>query len=122
MYLGYFVLLNVIYLGLAFIALIWAAPLHARRVSAAERVYSTCRCRCRMIVPAFNEARDDRRLRSRALLQLRYQHFEVIVVNDGSKDDTLATYCSASSALTAVSGGVPRADQDASPCAASTGR
>jgi cellulose synthase/poly-beta-1,6-N-acetylglucosamine synthase-like glycosyltransferase len=25
-----------------------------------------------------------------ALLQLRYQHFEAIVVNDGSKDDTLA--------------------------------
>ena len=88
MYLGYFVLLNVIYLSLAFIALIGLRR-HMRGASAAERVYSHLQAPVSMIVPAFNEAATIANS-VRALLQLRYQHFEVIVVNDGSKDDTLA--------------------------------
>ena len=88
MFLGYFVLLNVIYLGLAFIALIGLRR-HMRGASAAERVYSHLQVPVSMIVPAFNEAATIANS-VRALLQLRYQHFEVIVVNDGSKDDTLA--------------------------------
>ena len=43
-----------------------------------------------LVVPAYNEAATIT-TSIKALLQLRYQHFEIIVVNDGSKDDTLAT-------------------------------
>src|SRR5258706_14811810 len=42
-----------------------------------------------LVVPAYNEGATIA-TSIRALLQLRYQHFEVIVVNDGSKDNTLA--------------------------------
>ena len=42
-----------------------------------------------IVVPAYNESATIA-TSIRALLQLRYQHFEVIIVNDGSKDDTLA--------------------------------
>ena len=88
LFLGYFVVLNVIYLGLAFIALVGLRR-YMRGASAAERVYSHLQMPVSMIVPAYNEAAT---IASsvQALLQLRYQHFEVIVVNDGSKDETLA--------------------------------
>ena len=67
-----------------------AAPLHGRPSSAAERVYSHLQMPISLVVPAYNEAATIA-TSVRALLQLRYQHFEVIIVNDGSKDDTLAT-------------------------------
>jgi cellulose synthase/poly-beta-1,6-N-acetylglucosamine synthase-like glycosyltransferase len=88
LFLGYFVMLNVIYLGLALLALMGLRR-YMRGASAAERVYSHLQMPVSMIVPAYNE---EATIASsvRALLQLRYQHFEVIVVNDGSKDDTLA--------------------------------
>ena len=88
LFLSYFVVLNVIYLGLAFIALVGLRR-YMRGASAAERVYSHLQMPVSMIVPAYNE---EATIASsvQALLQLRYQHFEVIVVNDGSKDDTLA--------------------------------
>ena len=88
LFLGYFVVLNAIYLGLAFIALLGLRR-YIRGASAAERVYSHLQMPVSMIVPAYNEAATIA-TSVRALLQLRYQHFEVIVVNDGSKDDTLA--------------------------------
>jgi hypothetical protein len=88
MFLGYFVLLNAIYLSLAFIALVGLRR-YMRGASVAERVYSHLQVPVSMIVPAYNEAATIA-TSVRALLQLRYQHFEVIVVNDGSKDDTLA--------------------------------
>jgi cellulose synthase/poly-beta-1,6-N-acetylglucosamine synthase-like glycosyltransferase len=88
LFLGYFVMLNVIYLGLAFMATVGLRR-YMRGANAAERVYSHLQMPVSMIVPAYNE---EATIASsvRALLQLRYQHFEVIVVNDGSKDDTLA--------------------------------
>lgn len=87
-FLGYFVLLNAIGLGLGFMAL------HGLRrymggYSAARRVYSQPQMPVSLIVPAYNEA-GTITSSVRALLQLRYPQFEVIVVNDGSKDDTLA--------------------------------
>ncbi len=88
LFLGYFVLLNLIYLGLGFVALLGLRR-YIRGASAAERVYSHLQMPVSMIVPAYNEAATIANS-VRALLQLRYQHFEVIVVNDGSKDDTLA--------------------------------
>jgi len=87
-FLGYFVLLNTIYLGLAVIALAGLRR-YMGGFSAAERVYSHLQMPVSMIVPAYNEAANIANS-VRALLQLRYQHYEVIVVNDGSKDDTLA--------------------------------
>ena len=87
-FLGYFVVLNTIYLGLAFVAL-YGLRRYMGGISAAERVYSHLQMPVSLVVPAFNEAATIT-TSIRALLQLRYQHFEVIVVNDGSKDDTLA--------------------------------
>jgi cellulose synthase/poly-beta-1,6-N-acetylglucosamine synthase-like glycosyltransferase len=87
-FLGYFVLLNTIYLGLAFLAL-YRLRRYMGGISAAERVYSHLQMPVSLVVPAYNEAATIT-TSVRALLQLRYQHFEVIVVNDGSKDDTLA--------------------------------
>jgi cellulose synthase/poly-beta-1,6-N-acetylglucosamine synthase-like glycosyltransferase len=88
LFLGYFIALNAIYLGLAFVAL-QGLRRHMRGASAAERVYSHLQMPVSMIVPAYNEAAAIANS-VRALLQLRYQHFEVIVVNDGSNDDTFA--------------------------------
>lgn len=42
-----------------------------------------------LIAPAYNESLNIVES-TRSLLSIRYPHFEVIVVNDGSKDDTLA--------------------------------
>jgi cellulose synthase/poly-beta-1,6-N-acetylglucosamine synthase-like glycosyltransferase len=88
LFLGYFVLLNFTYLGLNFVAL-FGLRRYMVGASAAEHVYSYLQMPVSLIVPAYNEATT---IASsiRALLQLHYQHFEVIVVNDGSKDDTLA--------------------------------
>ncbi|MGQ0383242.1 MAG: glycosyltransferase family 2 protein [Gammaproteobacteria bacterium] len=86
-FLGYFILLNLIYLGLAFIAL-FGLRRYMGGISAAERVYSHLQMPVSLVVPAYNEAATIA-TSVRALLQLRYQHFEVIIVNDGSKDETL---------------------------------
>lgn len=88
LFLGYFVVLNAIYLGLAFVAL-HGIRRYMHGANAADRVYSRLQIPVSMIVPAYNEAATIANS-VRALLQLRYQHFEVIVVNDGSTDETLA--------------------------------
>ena len=87
-FLGYFVVLNAIYLGLAFVAL-FGLRRYMKGLSATERVYSHLQMPISLVVPAYNEAATIA-TSIRALLQLRYQHFEVVIVNDGSKDDTLA--------------------------------
>jgi cellulose synthase/poly-beta-1,6-N-acetylglucosamine synthase-like glycosyltransferase len=88
LFLGYFVILNCVYLALNFVAM-FGLRRYMGGASAAERVYSHLQMPVSLIVPAFNESAT---IASsiRALLQLHYQHFEVIVVNDGSSDDTLA--------------------------------
>ena len=88
LFLGYFIVLNSIYLGLAFLAM-FGLRRYMKGISAAERVYSHLQMPISLVVPAYNEAATIT-TSIRALLQLRYQHFEVIIVNDGSKDDTLA--------------------------------
>jgi len=87
-FLGYFIVLNTIYLGLAFVAL-FGLRRYMKGISATERVYSHLQMPISLVVPAYNEAATIA-TSIRALLQLRYQHFEVVIVNDGSKDDTLA--------------------------------
>jgi cellulose synthase/poly-beta-1,6-N-acetylglucosamine synthase-like glycosyltransferase len=88
-FLGYFVVLNVFYLGLAFIAM-YRLRRYMGGVAAAERVYTHLQMPVSLVVPAYNEE-GSIATSIRALLQLRYQHFEIIVVNDGSTDGTLAT-------------------------------
>jgi cellulose synthase/poly-beta-1,6-N-acetylglucosamine synthase-like glycosyltransferase len=87
-FLTYFIVLNTIYLGLAFVAL-FGLRRYMNGLSATERVYSHLQMPISLVVPAYNEAATIA-TSIRALLQLRYQHFEVVIVNDGSKDDTLA--------------------------------
>jgi len=87
-FLAYFVLLDLIYLGLSCVAL-FGLRRYMGGVTAAERVYSHLQMPVSLIVPAYNEG-STIATSIRALLQLRYQHFEVIVVNDGSSDGTLA--------------------------------
>ncbi len=86
-FLCYFVLLNLTYLGLSLLALAGLRRYMGGR-SAAERVYSHLQVPVSLVVPAYNES-GTIATSVRALLQLRYQQFEVIVVNDGSTDDTL---------------------------------
>ena len=64
-FLGYFILLNTIYLGLAFIA-IYRLRRYMGGVSAAERVYSHLQMPVSLVVPAYNEAAHDRDLGPRA--------------------------------------------------------
>ena len=86
-FLGYFIVLNVFYVGLAIIAM-FRLRRYMGGVAAAERVYTHLQMPVSLVVPAYNE--EGSIVTSvRALLQLRYQHFEIIIVNDGSKDDTL---------------------------------
>ncbi len=86
-FLGYFILLNTIYVALALIA-IYRLRRYMGGVAAAERVYTHLQMPVSLVVPAWNEEASIA-TSVRALLQLRYQHFEIIVVNDGSTDDTL---------------------------------
>jgi cellulose synthase/poly-beta-1,6-N-acetylglucosamine synthase-like glycosyltransferase len=87
-FLAFFLLLNGTYLMLNGIA-IFGMRRYVSGSSAAERVYSHLQMPVSLIVPAYNE--EATIVTSvRALLQLRYQRYEVIVVNDGSRDGTLA--------------------------------
>ncbi|MGH8286310.1 MAG: glycosyltransferase family 2 protein [Steroidobacteraceae bacterium] len=87
-FLGFFLLLNGTYLVLNGIAIVGMRG-YLRGSTAAERVYQHLQLPVSLIVPAYNE---EATIVSsvRALLQLRYQRYEVIIVNDGSRDATLA--------------------------------
>ena len=118
-FLGYFILLNIIYLGLAFIAL-YGLRRYMGGISATERVLSHLQMPVSLVVPAYNEEATIT-TSVRALLQLRYQHFEVVVVNDGSKDATLAD-ADPRLRADAVSGSLSRAGQDPAGASACTAR
>lgn len=87
-FLGYFLLLNLSYMTLTGIA-VFGVRRYLGGGNAAERVYARLEIPISLIVPAYNEEATIVPA-VRALLQLRYQQFEVIVVNDGSRDGTLA--------------------------------
>jgi cellulose synthase/poly-beta-1,6-N-acetylglucosamine synthase-like glycosyltransferase len=87
-FLGFFLLLNGTYLLLNAIA-IFGMRRYLRGTGVAERVYSHLQLPVSLIVPAYNEEATIV-ISVRALLQLRYQRYEVIIVNDGSRDGTLA--------------------------------
>jgi cellulose synthase/poly-beta-1,6-N-acetylglucosamine synthase-like glycosyltransferase len=88
-FLLYFVGINSGYLTLNFSALLDIRRfLELRRATSLPSVYSNFELPISLLVPAFNEevtVGDS----VRALLQLEYGNYEIIVINDGSTDDTL---------------------------------
>ncbi len=87
--LGYFVLLNACYLATSLIAF-RALRSYARRLKTidVEDLLSTAAPPITLIAPAYNEEATCVEA-VRSLLTLRYPEFEVLVVNDGSRDRTL---------------------------------
>ncbi len=88
--LGYFVILNSVYMVL-FLASLWETIRHARRnlrVDYETMLSSDMAWPITVIVPAFDE---EKTIVStvRSLLMLSYREYEVVVVNDGSNDETL---------------------------------
>ena len=88
--LAYFVALNVIYAGFTLVA--WrrlTQHLRATDVMPVEEILTSALTPgVSVLVPAYNEA-SGIVPSVRSLLDLRYPQHEVVVVNDGSKDDTL---------------------------------
>jgi cellulose synthase/poly-beta-1,6-N-acetylglucosamine synthase-like glycosyltransferase len=88
--LGYFVLLNLVYLATSVFALgaLRKYALRLKSLDLTELITSGGAPSISLIAPAYNEALTCVEA-VRSLLKIEYPHFEVIVVNDGSKDDTL---------------------------------
>ncbi|MCU1430446.1 MAG: hypothetical protein JWL83_4446 [Actinomycetia bacterium] len=89
--LGYFVVLNTIYLALVAIAAVAMARAVGRAAfSGYDDIFANpLTPSVSILVPAYNEASEI--VESvRAMLGLRYPEFEVVVIEDGSTDDTFA--------------------------------
>jgi cellulose synthase/poly-beta-1,6-N-acetylglucosamine synthase-like glycosyltransferase len=89
-FLLYFAVINVAYLGLNLLAFVSVSRFMQRRaLEHLPRSFSGLETPVSLIVPAYNEAVTI--VSSvRSLLQLHYPQFEIVVVNDGSRDGTLA--------------------------------
>ena len=88
-FLAYFVLINVGYIALNLLAIpTLLRKIALRPVEDLPAVYSGFEPPVSLLVPAYNE---EATIASsvKSLLQLDYPEFEVVVVNDGSKDGTL---------------------------------
>lgn len=86
---GYFALIYLVYAALNVLAVIRIRRyLQVAELAAADNVFSSLDLPVSVIVPAYNESASI--ITSiRAMLQIEYPDYEVIVVNDGSTDDTL---------------------------------
>jgi cellulose synthase/poly-beta-1,6-N-acetylglucosamine synthase-like glycosyltransferase len=90
LFLGYFAAINVAYLAQNLVAVSSVRKyLRTSSIDEADPAYSTVHLPISLVVPAYNESKSIV-TSIKALLQLEYPDFEVVVVNDGSKDDTLA--------------------------------
>jgi cellulose synthase/poly-beta-1,6-N-acetylglucosamine synthase-like glycosyltransferase len=88
-FLTYFLLLNGGYILLNFLSLFgMRAYFRGSSVDSLPKAYSEYELPISILVPAHNEAATIV-ASVRALLQLRYPEYEIVVVNDGSRDDTL---------------------------------
>lgn len=89
LFFGYFLLIYAIYACLNVMALVQIRRyLQIASLTDADNVFSTLDLPISVIVPAYNEAATII-TSTRAMLQLEYPDYEVLVVNDGSKDETL---------------------------------
>ncbi len=87
---GYFLMLNGGYLTLNMLSIISLRRSEHRRIlDELPQAYSGLEIPISILVPAYNEEATIA-ASIRSLLQLSYSEFEIIVVNDGSKDGTLA--------------------------------
>lgn len=90
-FLLFFVALNGGYLLLNLVSLrSLVRYMDVRGIDLYQDMYTRLEPPVSILVPAYNEA-STIAASLRALLQLNYSEFEIIVVNDGSKDDTFAT-------------------------------
>ena len=90
-FLCYFIAINGAYILLNVIAYSASRDYAARRWSAAlQRAFSGVEPPVSVLVPAYNEEATIA-TSVRSILQLEYPEYEVVVVNDGSRDSTLAT-------------------------------
>ena len=88
-FLAYFVIINVIYLALNFIAMF--SIMHYAREHGAKfrmRNFAEYQPPVSILVPAHNEERTIVTTVN-SMLQLAYPNFEIVVINDGSTDNTL---------------------------------
>jgi cellulose synthase/poly-beta-1,6-N-acetylglucosamine synthase-like glycosyltransferase len=89
LFFGYFLLIYAVYAGLNVMAVIQIRRyLQIAGLTDADNVFSSLDLPISVIVPAYNESATIITA-TRAMLQLEYPDYEVLVVNDGSKDDTL---------------------------------
>jgi len=88
-FLAYFVGLNLAYIALNLVSLrVIGRDAEARAVPAIARFFSGLEPPITVIVPAYNEEATIAGA-VRSMLQLEYPSFEILVVNDGSRDGTL---------------------------------
>jgi len=88
-YFSYFVLINLFYLALNFVAFFRVRKLMQwKDVHDLPQIYSGYELPISILAPAYNEAKTIV-ASVRSLQQIVYPDFEVIVINDGSKDETL---------------------------------
>ena len=105
MVLAYFLAINSLYLGFAVVAF-FELRKHRRRWTPRDLdvlVRSPATPAISLIVPAFNEEATIRES-VRALLSLNYPEYEVVVVNDGSRDNTILAAVEAFELVQAVVG------------------
>lgn len=89
LFFGYFILIYLVYAVLNIFAVVRIRRyLQVAELAAADNVFSSLDLPVSVIVPAYNET-DSIITSTRAMLQVEYPDYEVIVVNDGSTDDTL---------------------------------
>lgn len=89
-FIGYFLLLNGTYLLLNLLSMASLMGYMRRRAEAGEAApYLGVEPPVSVLMPAFNEEATIR-TSVRSMLQLQYPEFEVVVINDGSSDRTLA--------------------------------
>jgi len=88
-FLGYFAAINLAYLAQCLLAVRSVRRyLKSSSIDELDPAYSTVHLPISLVVPAYNESKSIV-TSIKALLQLEYPDFEVVVVNDGSTDDTL---------------------------------
>ncbi len=89
LFFGYFILIYTVYAALNVMAMIQIRRyLQVAGLADADNVFSTLDLPISVIMPAYNES-STIITATRAMLQLEYPDYEVVVVNDGSRDDTL---------------------------------